>query len=189
MLTIQFLKVAAVLLLAGTPVLGTTISVVPVFEALSLQGTDVDGGINEIGEALQATVCSRPMALTGAFPEDLVEAIRTPHSIPSNNPNYQVPEANLAVLCGIRLNAEKTEAGLNVTLAVKDLAIPESVDLTPRQVVSVLLVAVKKTLEAYQEMQSGDLKVKILIDGVTEEHKALKELATEFTVSGGDDSR
>ena len=182
---IALMMIAAAVCL-GTHAKATTISVVPVFEALSLHGTDVDGDITETGEALQATVCSRPMALTGAFPEDLVEAIRTPHAIPSNNPNYKVPEANLAVLCGIRLNGEKSEHGIDVTVDVKELAIPADVDLTPRQVVRLLLVAVKKTLEAYQEMQPGDLKVKIGIEGATEGHEALKELATEFTLSGSE---
>ncbi|HEY8961360.1 MAG TPA: hypothetical protein VIM57_04080, partial [Luteolibacter sp.] len=75
----------------------TTITVVPVFEPLSLHGTDVDEVIAETGEALQATVMPRPMALTGAFPEVLIESIRSPHKIPTNNPNYKTTEANLLV--------------------------------------------------------------------------------------------
>ena len=57
----------------------TTISVVPIFEPLSLHGTDVDEAISDTGEALQACVMSRPMAMTGAFPEVLVDAIRSTH--------------------------------------------------------------------------------------------------------------
>ncbi len=168
---------------------GTTISVVPVFEPISLHGTDVDGDITEIGEALQAMVCSRPMALTGAFPEDLVEAVRSPHLIPSNNPNYKVTEANLAVLCGIRLTAETTDAGLQVTVDVGALAIPADVDLTQRQVVLLVLVAVRKTLEAYQQGQTDKLKVVVAIDGATEGRAHLKGLATEFELAGAATSR
>ena len=40
--------------------------VVPVFEPLSLHGTDGDEAISDTGEALQACVMSRPKALTGA---------------------------------------------------------------------------------------------------------------------------
>lgn len=45
----------------------TTITVVPIFEPLSLHGTDGDEAISEIGAALQASVMPRPMALTGAL--------------------------------------------------------------------------------------------------------------------------
>ena len=86
-----------------SPLAATTISVVPVFEPVSLHETDVDEVITDTGEALQATVISRPMALTGAFPETLIESIRTPLKLPSNNPNYTVEEANLLVLCNIGL--------------------------------------------------------------------------------------
>ena len=57
----------------------STIMVVPVFEPLSLHGTDGDEAVSDIGEALQACVMARPMAMTGAFPEVLVDAIRSPH--------------------------------------------------------------------------------------------------------------
>ena len=83
----------------GATAIASTITIVPVFEPISLHGTDGDEAISEIGAALQASVMSRPMALTGAFPEVLVDAIRSPHLIPTNHPNYKVEEANLLVLC------------------------------------------------------------------------------------------
>lgn len=171
------------------PAGGTTISVVSVFEPLSLHGTDVDGDITETGEALQAAVVSRPMALTGAFPEDLVEAVRTPHVIPSNNPNYKVPEANLLILCGISLSAEATDDELQVTIDISKLVIPEEVDLTSRQVVKLILVAIRKTLEGYQNGQTNSLKVKILIDGAISEKAALKDLGSAFELPGVTGSR
>ena len=48
--------------------LASTIMVVPIFEPLSLHGTDGDGAISEIGEALQASVMPRPMAEMLASP-------------------------------------------------------------------------------------------------------------------------
>jgi len=167
----------------------TTISVVPIFEPLSLHGTDVDGDITEIGEALQATVSSRPMALTGAFPEDLVEAIRTPHLIPSNNPNYKVTEANLLILCDIRLTAESTDDELQVTIDIAKITVPGEVEPTSRQWLKLILVAIRKTLEAYQAEQTDPVKVKIQIDGATEGREPLQDLATEFQVAGGSTSR
>lgn len=181
--------IAAVCWSAVLPAGGTTISVVAVFEPLSLHGTDVDGDITESGEALQAAVLSRPMALTGAFPEDLVEAVRSPHLIPSNNPNYQVPEANLLILCGISLSAETTDDELQVSIDISKLAIPEEVDLTSRQVIKLILVAIRKTLEAYQDGQTDSLKVKIVLDGAVAEKASLNDLGTEFELPGVSGSR
>ena len=166
------------------PLSATTISVVPVFEPLSMHGTDVDEGITDTGEALQATVASRPMALTGAFPEVLLEAIRTPHKFPSNNPNYKVEEVNLLVLCNIGITAEVTEDGLKVRLNVAQLTVPEGVDLTARQVLKLAMVAIHKTLEQFQKPQAEPLKVSVAIEGVDDGTASLKELDANYTLGG-----
>jgi len=166
------------------PLSATTISVVPVFEPLSMHGTDVDEGITDTGEALQATVVSRPMALTGAFPEVLLESIRTPHKFPSNNPNYKVEEVNLLVLCNIGITAEMTEDGLKVRLNVAQLTVPEGVDLTARQVLKLAMVAIHKTLEEYQKPQAEPLKVSVAIEGVDDGTASLKELDANYTLGG-----
>jgi len=167
--------------LAG-PIAATTISVVPVFEPISLHETDVDEVISETGEALQATVISRPMALTGAFPETLIESIRTPHRLPTNNPNYQVDEANLLVLCGIGIGAVMDEDGLLVRFDVAKLEIPGGVDLTVRQVLKLGIVAVRKTLEAYQAPQSDPLAVRIRIVGTNEGTASLTDLDCAYVL-------
>lgn len=172
------------LLLALTPLHATTISVVPVHEPLSLHGTDVDDDVSEAGEALQATVMARPMALTGAFPETLVEAIRTPHRIPTNNPNYKTEEANLLVLCGIGIEAESSRRGLSVRIDVAGLKIPENVDLTSRQVLKLAIVAIRKTLEEYQRPQINPLDVLIVILGTNDSTASLRDLAVTFRVGG-----
>lgn len=169
----------ALMALAG-PLAATTISVVPVFEPVSLHGTDVDEVITETGEALQATVMSRPMALTGAFPETLIESIRSPHRLPSNNPNYQVDEANLLVLCGIGIGAVMDEDGLLVKFDVTELKIPDEVDLTVRQVLKLGIVAVRKTLEVYQAPQTDPLAVRIRIVGTDEGTASLTELDSAY---------
>lgn len=166
------------------PVIATTISVVPVFEPVSLHETDVDEVITDSGEALQATVISRPMALTGAFPETLIESIRTPHKLPSNNPNYRVEEANLLVLCDIGIAAEVDDLGLLVNFDVSGLSIPEGVDLTIRQVLKLGIVAVRKTLEIYQAPQADPLMVRIRIVGTDEGTASLTELDSEFELEG-----
>jgi hypothetical protein len=158
----------------------TTIMVVPVFEPLSLHGTDGDDAISDTGEALQACVMSRPMALTGAFPETLVESIRSQHLIPTNNPNYKAKETNLLVLANIGIGAEMTAAGLIVRLDVSQLAIPPEVDLTARQILKLAIVALRKTLEGYQRPQNNSLAVSLIIEGADETKAGLQELNAKF---------
>ena len=168
--------------LAGSAT-ATTIMVVPVFEPLSLHGTDGDEAISDIGDALQASVISRPMALTGAFPEVLVDAIRSPHLIPTNNPNYKVQEANLLVLCNTGIRAEMGDEGtLTVRFDVSQLAIPIDVDLTTRQILKLAIIALRKTLEEYQRPQPTLLPVTLLIEGTDEAKASLRDLGAKFVI-------
>ncbi len=160
----------------------STIMVVPVFEPLSLRGTDGDAAVTDVGEALQACVMARPMALSGAMPEDLVTAVRTPHLIPTNNPNFKIQESNLLVLCGILLHAEMSDAGLFVKIDVAQLTIPSDVDLTTRQILKLAIIAVRKTLEQYQHQQSKQLLVTLTIEGTDETKATLHELNSTFTI-------
>ena len=169
-------------LLAMAALHATTIMVVPVFEPLSLHGTDGDEAISDTGEALQACVMSRPMALTGASPEVLVEAIRSPHLIPTNNPNYKVQEVNLLVLANIGIRAEVTTEGLTVTLDVSQLAIPPEVDLTSRQILKLAIVALRKTLEEYQRPQPNPLAVNLIVEGADEAKAGLRDLNVSFVI-------
>lgn len=180
-----FATLAAAILAAAAST-ATTIMVVPVFEPLSLHGTDGDEAISDTGEALQACVMARPMALTGAFPEVLVEAIRSPHLIPTNNPNYKVQEANLLVLSNVGIDAELLEGGgrLTVRLDVSQLAIPTEVDLTSRQILKLAIVALRRTLEGYQKPQTGALEVNLFIDGADGDKSGLRDLGTTFSIEG-----
>lgn len=161
---------------------GTTIMVVPVFEPLSLHGTDGDDAISDTGEALQACVMARPMALTGAFPEVLVDAIRSPHLIPTNNPNYKIQEANLLVLANVGISGELTSEGLVVRLDVAQIKIPADVDLTSRQILKLIIVAVRKTLELYQAPQTKPLAVSLIIEGADDAKANLLELGAQFVI-------
>jgi len=162
--------------------LASTIMVVPIFEPLSLHGTDGDDAISEIGEALQASVMSRPMALTGAFPEALVDAIRSPHLIPTNHPNYKVQEANLLVICNIGIAGKMENGILMVSLNVAELAIPPEVDLTTRQILKLTIIALRKTLEEYQRPQTQVLPVNLIIEGADDAKASLRDLGCEFTL-------
>lgn len=160
----------------------TTITVSPVFEPLSLHDTDGDEAISDTGDALQACVMARPMAMTGALPEVLIDAIRTPHRFPTNNENYQVAEANLLVLSNIGIHAVDVEDVLVIHLDVSLMVIPRNVDLTARQILNLTIVAIRKTLEVYQIGQDEPLMVKLQVEGTTEMNAGLKELDAEFTI-------
>ena len=168
--------------LSCLPAAATTIMVTPIFEPLSLHDTDGDEAISQSGEALQACVMSRPQAITGAVPEDLVHAVRRSHKIPSNNDNYQVQEANLMVLTGITVLAHKQGKTLHVRLNVANLNIPTEVDLTSRQVLNLSILAIRKTLEVYQKEQGTVLPVKLAIEGTNELNEGLMDLNSEFKI-------
>jgi hypothetical protein len=170
--------------LLGSPAAATTIMVVPVFEPLSLHGTDGDEAISDTGEALQACVMPRPMAMTGAFPEVLIDAIRSPHLIPTNNPNYKIQETNLLVIAKIGISGEMTTNGLTVRIDVSQLAIPPEIDLTARQILKLTIVAIRKTLEVYQAPQSNPLAVTLVIEGADEAKTNLRELGANFVIGG-----
>ena len=170
----------------GATVLGaTTLSLVTVFEPVTLRGTDVDDADEEHGEGLQATVIARPMVLSGAFPEVIVEAISMPHELPSNDPGYDVAEANLLVLCQIGIAAEMVDGGMRATLDVGNLSVPAELGLTEVQVVGLAVSAIRKTLENYQKQQPQPLPVKISISGAEPPREELGKLACEFEIRGG----
>jgi len=168
--------------LACLPAAASTIMVTPIYEPLSLHDTDGDEAISDTGEALQACVMSRPQAITGALPEDLVHAIRRTHKIPSNNDNYQVQEANLLMLTGIGILAQMEGNTLSVRLNVATMNIPSEVDLTSRQILNLTIVAIRKTLEGYQAEQGKPLPVKLMIEGTNDLTAGLKDLNAEFVI-------
>ena len=169
-------------MMLGCMASASTITVVPIFEPISLHGTDVDEAVSEVGDALQAAVLARPMALSGAFPEVLVDAIRSPHLVPNNTPNYTVQEANLLVLCNVGISGEMMEGILTIRMDISQFSIPSEVDLTTRQILNLAIIATKKTLEEYQRDQTQPLRVNLLIEGVDEGKAALRDLASTFVI-------
>lgn len=163
----------------------TVIDVVSIHQPLSLHGSDVDDEVDDTGESLQAAIHSRPMAMTGAFPEVLVEAIAMPHQLPTNNPNYAIKEVNLLVLCGLKVSAEMDDSGeLQVEINVANFAIPEDVDLTARQVLKLVSGSVRKTLAEYNGNQKDELRVLLRIVGTNESNRSLEDLGARYKIPG-----
>lgn len=181
----MILKLIGIFWLGAAALGATTLSLVTVFEPITLHGTDADEAGDGVGEGLQATVIPRRMVLSGAFPEALVEAIPTPHELASNDPGYTVGEVNLLVLCSVGLAAEIVDHELRVEVDVGSMSVPAQLRLTERQVVELAIVAIRKTLEAYQKPQAGRLAVKIAITGAEGPRAALAELGCDFGIEGG----
>lgn len=159
--------------------IGLTHEVHPIFQALSLHGTDIGEEFN--GEVIQARVTQFPAVVVGALPEALVDQIVAPHKLPGPD-SYKVPEANLLVLCGIELKSEMAAEGLVCTFDLKGLKIPEGVDVSTRVVLKLAIEAVKDTLHTYYLESQASQKVVIEITGTSAKNAALKDLKSSFTV-------
>lgn len=159
---------------------GTTLDVVNIFQPLSLHGTDAAGeGLSE--DAEQAAIFSRPMALSGAFPEVLVQSVARPFHM-EGSPHYKVEECNLFVLCDIGITVKLEDELLLVTLDVEKMSIPKEIKLTGRAIVNLCVKAVQKTLWAYPMAEDESLKCKIVIVGTGENNKGLSSAGKEFAL-------
>ena len=115
----------------------------------------------------------------------MVKAVGSPHRIASNGDGYVVEDANLLNLCKIDLSAEMKNARLLVRLDVSKLELPEELDLTARQVVTLSIIAIEHTLKDYFRNSKGeDLRVSIGVKGTNEGNEALKNLARRLRLGG-----
>lgn len=157
-----------------------TLDVVNIYQPLSLHGTDAaEEGQNK--DVMQAAIFSRPMALSGAFPEILVQSVARPFHMEGSE-SYKVKECNLFALSGIGITAVMEEKDLLITLDVEKMDISKEVRLTARVIMHLCVKAVQKTLWAYPMAEGESLKCKIVITGTTEKNKGLMSLGKEFTL-------
>ena len=181
----MFLRVLAAALLVPAPVSAVTLEVVQLYQPLSLHNTDGIGEGLGKDEPIQAAVMSRPYAVTGAMPEDLVKAVGAPHRIASNGDGYDVEDANLLNLCKIDLSAEMKNARLLVRLDLSAFVLPEELDLTARQVVTLSIMAIEQTLRDYfSDSREEVLSVSIGVKGTNEGNESLGDLARRLRIGG-----
>ena len=179
----MFAKVAAWVVASAGLASGVTVEVVQLYQPLSLHGTDGVGEDLEAGDPVQAVVMSRPYALAGAIPEDLVKAVASPHRIGTNADGYGVEEVNLFILCKIGLTAELRQSRLRVRLDVSSFVLPEELDMTIRQVLTLSILAIERTLEDYFRSIPGEpLDVSVGLKGTTLGNESLKDVARRFKV-------
>ena len=177
------MKVFLLSLLFMGCVSAVTKEVVRVFQPVSYHGTDsvIEYGVK--GDLIQAIVLDRALVLSGAFPEDLVKAVAMPFRLQSNNENYKVEEVNLMVLCGLDLEVTLGEGEVDVSINCSKFEIPEAIELTERQILTMTIEAIRRTLRVYyQEGASKPFECDLRLTELDEKLKALQSLDSKFSV-------
>lgn len=180
------MKVIFLSLLMLGSVCGVTKEVVRVFQPVSYHETDSATEYGVKGKLVQAAVADRLVVLSGAFPEDLVKAVAMPHRLASNNPTYEVEEVNLLLLCGLALEVNRSEEAIEVLVDCSGLKIPEVIELTAKQVLTMTIESIRRTLRVYyQEGAHDSFQCHLTLGGLSEENEKLAELKTDFKVGPG----
>ncbi len=161
--------VVALMVMVGG-VFGSTLEILQVSLPLSLHGTD--SAYEYDGEVVQARVFARPMVLSGAMPESLVEAVGKPCRL-AGSKNFSVKESNLLVLFGVEIAVVLREKGdLLVTFDVGELKeVGEEIEVELFTVLKMGVEAIEKTLKEYHDSENGELKVKIVLKGADQKLK------------------
>lgn len=181
--TLSRMKTLLLSLLLASPCLAVTKEVVRVFCPASYHDTDSASEYGVQGDLVQAAVMDRPMVLSGAFPEDLVKAVFAPLRLPSNNPTYEVEEANLLVLCELAVQAEREGESLEVVIDCAQLQIPEVVELSAQQVLSMAVESLRRTLRLYYLDDAHEsFRCQITLQGLAKERQDLASLKTTFEI-------
>lgn len=177
------MKVLVLSLLMVTGAMAVTKEVVRVFQPVSYHDTDSASEFGVKGELVQAAVTERAIVLSGAFPEDLAKSVAMPYRLPSNNPTYGVEEANLLVLCGIKLEATRAGEHLVVEVDCTEFAIPELVELTARQILTMTVESIRRTVRVYYQSDMHEaFECEIRLVALNEATKSLADLSEKFQV-------
>lgn len=173
-------------LLLTHAVLGVTREVVQVFQPLSFHFTDTAAEFGPQGDLVQANVVSRPLVLSGAFPEDLAKAVMMPCRLDSNNPTYQIPEVNLARLAGLTLEVIREEQDLEVIIDCSEASLPEEIELGLEVVLKMTVECIRRTLRVYyQDNGPPVFECKVTILGLRKGQERWADYGSKFQVSSG----
>lgn len=151
---------------------GSVREIVQVSQPLSFHGTDTAMQLGD--EPVQAGVMSSPMVLTGAMPEVLIEAVARPLKFASET--YPFSENNLFALCGIGLAVDSIDSVHVIRIDARQLKVPEEVDLTPTQIVTLAVKALEKTLADYHKGGPETATYEVTVQAAEGQKKALEKL-------------
>ncbi|GAA5494308.1 hypothetical protein Rhal01_00468 [Rubritalea halochordaticola] len=176
------LKTLTVLIATALTAFSSTKAVYPVWQPISLHGTDVDGVPGMESGVAFGVVMSRPMVLSGALPEALVCAVGLQHQMQSIG-TYEEKEANLLVLYNISVQPTLNDKGLLIVFDLSKIVTPEDMEVGARDSIKLAVTAIKKTLQAYADAHlRKDLKCAISIEGLGPKNQSFRELGEQFVI-------
>lgn len=177
------MKMLLITLLLANLASGVTREVVQVFQPLSFHFTDTAAEFGPKGDLVQANVISRPMVLSGAFPEDLAKAVTMSCRLDSNNPTYDIEEVNLAKLCGLTLEASRLEETVEIVIDCSKAKVPEEIEVGLDVVLQMMVECIRRTLRVYyQESGHRSFQCEVSLSGVGEGNERWKDFASRFQV-------
>ena len=177
------MKVLLLLALLANSLGAITQEVIRVYQPLSFHFTDSATEFGPQGDLIQAKVVDRAMVLSGAFPEDLLKAVGLPCQLQSNNDNYKVPETNLVVLCGLRLEVSRIGKLVEVVIDCSEMKMPDFVELNYEQVMEMTVESLRRTLRLYYTKGEHEFfECQVTLSALPEAHKNLKKNETVFPV-------
>lgn len=157
--------IALLLFLASMPSLQAERDIVPIFQPLSLLGTELEAYPLGQEEGICADVMATPAIVSSAYPEAIVQAIALPHRF------YQAPEgfpdeSNLLVLTGARLVAAWGEERHSVTIDFSQVSLGEKLGVTLDQLCRLTVLCLSKSLrQGYSDGKPIDLHWKLPPNG------------------------
>lgn len=177
------IKTAIALLgMVSLPLFGSTKAVYPVWQPISLHGTDVTSVPGFETDVDFGVVMSRPVIISGALPEALVYAVAVSHKLPSVG-DFVAKENNLLVLFNIKVDPTMTEEGLSIVFDLSALQIPDDMEVSVRDALKLGVRALKSTLQSYADAHlHKNLPCVINIKGLTAKNQSFRELAERFVI-------
>ncbi len=135
--------------------------IAPVYQPLSLLGTEMEANPLGAEEPIAADIFATPALVSSAYPEAIVHAIGLPHRF-YNAPEGFPEESNLLVLTGGKLEAEWGEERHKITIDFSKVSIEEHLGITLQQLCDLTLLCLSKSLQqGYSDGKGFDLDWKL----------------------------
>ena len=151
----------AFLLLTSALSLPAERDIAPIYQPLSLLGTELEANPLGAEEPMAADIFATPTLVSSASPEAIVHAIGLPHRF-YNAPEGFPEESNLLVMTGGKLEAEWGEERHKITIDFSKVSIEEHLGITLQQLCDLTLLCLSKSLQqGYSDGKGFDLDWKL----------------------------
>ena len=178
----MIIRVFGIIAALTMSVMGSTNAVYPVWQPISLHGTDVTSVPGKESNVEFGAVMSRPLVVSGALPEALVYAIALGHEMQSIG-MYDKKECNLLALYNVGVEPTMNEDKLTVVFDLSKASAPEEMEVNLRGTIVLGIEALKLTLAHYAEAHlHKDITCVIRVEGLTEKNQTYRNLGEKFVV-------